>query len=43
MVELGKFLICLFVLCAISFGSGIEFAAWVYHKERGRKNEMENL
>lgn len=34
MVDMGYFLICLFMLCAICFGAGIEFAAWIYHKAR---------
>ena len=40
MVDMVYFLICLFGLCALCFYAGIEFTAWIYHKEkRGVKNE----
>lgn len=37
MVDTSCFVICLIGLIVMSFGCGVEFAAWIYHKEKRYK------
>lgn len=37
MVDIIYFVICLIGFAVVCFGAGVEFAAWVYHKEKRYK------